>query len=242
MKQSFVRCQFILLLTVFVFSNGTANELDNKEWKRQTENMSYPLPGDEVIIEEADQPDQINQPDSGEYLRSEKRKGRQLQTRKPRSNSSSISMKAIKIGLYIILGLLFLFVVIRILRKKFLLKAKKPKLKTDYDVENPEELIKSELESELDLALASGDYSRCMRYHFLLMLEDLQQMGHILWHPYRTNGEYLHELRDFKYVQEVSALTYLYEYYWYGGYALSQTRYCELEKRFGHLKSIWNRP
>ncbi len=242
MIQTFFRCLFILILSVFVFSNANANQLDNKEWKRQTEKMSFPLPG-EVIIEETDQPTGVDQPPgSGDYQRSRKRESRQVQTRRKQSNSSSISMRVIKIGLYIVLGLLFLFVVIRILRKKFFLKAAKPKLKTDYDVENPEVLIKSELENELELALASGDYSRCMRYHFLLMLEDLQQMGHILWHPYRTNGEYLHELLDFKDVEEVSALTYLYEYYWYGGYALSQTRYQELEKRFGHLKSIWNRP
>jgi hypothetical protein len=113
---------------------------------------------------------------------------------------------------------------------------KKIELRKTYDEENPDELVLTELERELQDAAEVGNFNRCLRYQFLLLLERLESTGIIVWHKHKTNGEYLNEALALPQYKRLRQLTLVYEYYWYGEHILSEARYHKLEQHFAQLR------
>jgi Domain of unknown function (DUF4129) len=243
MKLGALRILFVLLCLFATGTSSLGNDLNEQEWKRSIEHLSYPMPDATIKIESAPVPaDNKGKGKNGanEYKKVERDRG--SQTKRPQQRniqSYNPNLEPLKIILYIFLGVIFIVILIWIVKKNYGKRGEKQKLQIVFDVENPDELIRSELENELDNAFGSGNFSRCLRYHFLLMLEVLQDKGEITWHKYSTNGEYLRELSKSNEIQAITTLTYIYEFYWYGGHILNESRYHDFKNSFESLNKVW---
>lgn len=77
----------------------------------------------------------------------------------------------------------------------------------------------------LNEALARKDYRSAIRIHYLQLLQSLSSSGRIDWRPEKTNGEYLAELRSSTIYDPMRRLTLLFDYVWYGEFAIDRGEY-----------------
>ncbi|MFT5724760.1 MAG: hypothetical protein ACI9JN_001882 [Bacteroidia bacterium] len=215
-----VLLHIIVLTTLFFVCSDVpahARELDSTSWFKMAEKYDYPPP--EVKEKEKDKPVE------------EKNKTLKNPTL-PQTEFDIINV-LLYVGIFALFVLL-LFVLIKADIIK--INHRKVQLNPTYDVENPEELVLTELERELNAAALENNYNRCLRYEYLLLLEKLQSLGLIRWHKYNTNGEYLNQLLHYKHHKRIRNLTMVYEYYWYGEHVLSLPDYEKVAVTFIQLK------
>ena len=80
--------------------------------------------------------------------------------------------------------------------------------------------------------LASGDLRLAIRYYYLWLLKRLSEKGHIQWDAEKTNSDYLHEITNPAIKDEFSYLSYLYNYIWYGEFAVDEDTFEKSKKAF----------
>ncbi len=200
----------------------SANPVDTAQWHNMADNYDYPPPKTAVKKPKEDSQSDKDKP-------------------KKRKKSRSFDLSPLQILLYIGIAVLFIGLIVVLTKKGYFdFGAKNIELRTEHDVENPEELVASELENKLSQASSDGNYNRCLRYQFLLMLEKFQALNLITWHKYNTNGDYLNQLMSHEHYKSIQELTLVYEYYWYGEYLLSQQNYEKLIVHFDQLKTNLN--
>ena len=216
----------IILLALFVggFAPHTAaKDLDSASWSKMAEKYDYPPP--KVKEKEKDE-----------------EKDKTKKTRKTPNLPSGSGAGLVNILLYIgIAALIALLIFVLIQADIIKVGHRNVKLNPTYDTENPDQLVLTELEKELNLASEANNYNRCLRYEFLLLLEKLQSLGLIRWHKYSTNGDYLNQLISYKHHKRIRDLTIVYEYYWYGEHVLSLADYEKLAVTFGQLREEMDR-
>ncbi|MBO6517067.1 MAG: DUF4129 domain-containing protein [Bacteroidia bacterium] len=208
-----------LLLVVACINNASATDLDSVVWQDMVEDYEYAPP-----VDVASDTTPIPEPD------------KDVKIEPPRKR---VDLSPLQILLYIGIAVAFIALVVILVRTGVIeFGDKKVELKLEHDAENPDELVLTELERELALAAQDGNYNRCLRYEFLLLLERLQEKGKITWHKYKTNGEYLNQLLALPYYKRVRQLTLVYEYYWYGEHSLNERNYQRLVGHFEQLKAV----
>lgn len=79
-----------------------------------------------------------------------------------------------------------------------------------------ENLESADLEDPIRQAVKSEAYALAIRLHYLAILKELSQKGHIRWKREKTNGEYLLELRGSHLLPSVRQATLVFERVWYG--------------------------
>lgn len=212
----------LLLALVFALTNMhvqvAANTLDSARWQEMSEDYDFPPPQKEVR---------------------DTTKPKEKDSREPLDWSlPQWDLSPLQILLYVGIAILFIALVVYLGKTGVLgFGKKRVELRTTHDLENPDELVLTELEKELRDAALAGNYNRCLRYQYLLLLEKLQSLNLIKWHKYNTNGEYLNQLLAHYSYKDFRNLTIEYEYYWYGEYQLSMDKYEALVLHFEQLKS-----
>lgn len=196
-----------------------AKELDSAKWSKMSEKYDYPPPK------------------AAKKKKENKKTENQPEKTNTKPSAPAVGTGLVNVLLYIGIAVLFALL-IALLVKADVIKIGKRRvhLNPTFDAENPEELVLTELEKELNLAAQQNNYNRCLRYEFLLLLEKLQSLGLIRWHKYSTNGEYLNQLLNYKYHKRIRSLTIVYEYYWYGEHVLGLADYEKLAVSFNQLK------
>ena len=171
---------------------------------------------------------------SYDYTEEEEEEEPEKEEVKERSEKRNLNldMGAFRILAYVGIGALLLVLLYYLVRNASGGAWRNQKLKTTFDLENPDQLERTELEKAMEEALAKGDLAKAIRVHFLMLLESLESRELIVWHKYKTNGEYLRELSNYQGKGEVQDLTRAYEYFWYGEYPLNQDIYDRLSARF----------
>jgi hypothetical protein len=214
-----------ILLNLVGQTQVVARDLDTASWAKMSEKYDYPPPKVKKKKEKKDPKDKSKEETS---------------PIKPRTPRTGINF--INILLYIGIAALFALL-IYVLIQADVIKVGKRKVEFNktFDAENPEELVLSELEKELQDAAGVNNYNRCLRYEFLLLLERLQSKGLIRWHKYNTNGDYLNQLINYKHHKRIRNLTIIYEYYWYGEHVLSLSDYEKIAVSFNQLKEEMDR-
>ena len=223
-KRIIVYISLILVLMTGNVLRVSANKLDTATWSKMSEKFDYPTPINKKKEEKVDKDKKKEKPE------------------KPRNLDPSIPKFELgNILLYIGISVLFILLIVLLVKTDVIqLGRRNVKLRTTYDAENPDELVLSELEKELQAAALENNYNRCLRYEFLILLESLQTLGLIRWHKYTTNGEYLNQIITYKEYKRIRDLTRVYEYYWYGEHVLSLENYNKLVVIFNHLKEEMN--
>lgn len=97
-------------------------------------------------------------------------------------------------------------------------------------------LHESDLDRFLREALAAGNFTLALRFHFLQILKMLSEKQAIQWAREKTNRDYLREMRPNRLFAEFEAVTQTYERVWYGNISLDKTVFAQLETPFKNFK------
>ena len=126
--------------------------------------------------------------------------------------------------LYILLGLLLLYVIIRIMTENNLrLFYRTSKKKKADGPDLADETGEEDLEQRLKECLQAKDYRQATRYLYLISLSVLSDKKLIKQKADTTNHEYVSQLRGSVWESPFRYLTGLYEKVWYGDFHLQES-------------------
>lgn len=101
-----------------------------------------------------------------------------------------------------------------------------------------EEIIKNKNIRELiEKALANKDYRLAVRYYYLLILKRLTDAQLINYEFGKTNSDYFAEITSEKINSGFRKVTTLYDYIWYGSFAVTETDYKKAAQSFTALET-----
>jgi hypothetical protein len=134
----------------------------------------------------------------------------------------------------------FLFVIYRLIvvNKLFLFySSKNTKLaaggeEVDIDDDNLDEKIKKAVEAK--------EHRVAVRYMYLKALRLLNDRQWIRFHADATNYEYVNQMSGHKLASEFGFLTRVYDYMWYGEFALTEEQFDIVYKNFSHFYNAVN--
>ena len=134
----------------------------------------------------------------------------------------------------VVLGVLFALInLLRMDRHGLFSKRKGPASLAFADLE--QDPARLDLDGMLATALASEAYRRAVRLTYLKALRDLSEQGFLRWRKDKTNHAYLAELAPRPLRASFSELTYLFEYAWYGGFAVDAATFARVRAAYERL-------
>jgi hypothetical protein len=169
----------------------------------------------------------------------------QVQTRSPRKGfwdyfNDFFSGAAIRFITYGILIAFFLFVIYKIIvvNKLFLFySSSKPKTAdTGEDIGIDDE----NLDEKIQKAIDAKDHRLAVRFMYLKSLQLLNDRQWIRFHADATNYEYVNQMSGHKLANEFGFLTRVYDYTWYGEFALTEEQFDIVYKNFNHFYNAVN--
>jgi hypothetical protein len=87
-------------------------------------------------------------------------------------------------------------------------------------------------DSEIERAISVNNYRLATRLQYLQALKNLSDKGHIEWRINKTNTDYISEIHGKPFRDMFSALTFNFEYIWYGEKQVTRERFLELKHQF----------
>lgn len=103
-------------------------------------------------------------------------------------------------------------------------KKKVTELKAASSIEHAEqELLDVSLDELIEEATVKKDLRMQVHLQFLELLRSLHHNGHIRWEPYKTNGQYYHEISKKSVRTTYAEVTRLFDRVWYGHKTIDQS-------------------
>lgn len=96
-------------------------------------------------------------------------------------------------------------------------------------IESTEDLAYSDFQTLATAAEATQDWRLAFRYRYLWVLQQLQINNQIIWHPYKTDSDYLQEIRNPAQKAAYEPLMKAYSFIWYGQKEINQAQYHRLK-------------
>jgi hypothetical protein len=109
-----------------------------------------------------------------------------------------------------------------------------------FNFSDIEDIANVDFEAKIAKAQQGGDYRVAIRWLYLKQLFSLNQKGAIIYQPYKTNIDYSLELTKMPYQKHFTELSRIYDYVWYGQYALSESDYRLFETNFKKFETSLN--
>lgn len=101
-----------------------------------------------------------------------------------------------------------------------------------------EEIIKSKnIKKLIEKALEAKDYRLAVRYYYLFILKKLTDAELINYEFDKTNSEYFAEITSEKINSGFKKVTTLYDYIWYGSFAVTEEDFLKAQKTFTSLEN-----
>jgi hypothetical protein len=145
------------------------------------------------------------------------------------------SSDGVRIIVYGLLIAFFVFVVYRIIvvNKLYLFyRSGKTKALAEGDETDIKDI---NFDEKIQQALAAGDRRMAVRYMYLKSLKLLNDKQWIRYHADGTNYEYVNQMSGRKLASEFSFLTRIYDYVWYGEFAITPEQFDIVQKNFSHF-------
>lgn len=102
-----------------------------------------------------------------------------------------------------------------------------------------EEIVQSRNINELiEEAVSKGDYRMGIRYHYLLVLQQLSEGGHIQYEFSKTNEEYLAEIGQQNLRQQFRQITRIYDSIWYGSFEVTREAFQRAQREFVKMHEL----
>lgn len=139
---------------------------------------------------------------------------------------------------YVILGLIVLFIIWLFYKLNPGATFFKSKEAPAVFFSEEEEIIKNKnIQKLIEKALQNKDYRLAVRYYYLLILKKLTDAEIIDYEFDKTNSEYFKEITSEKINVGFRKATILYDYVWYGSFAVSEEDFLKAQKTFTQLES-----
>lgn len=136
---------------------------------------------------------------------------------------------------YVLIGVVIALVVFLVIKligldlKLFTRKSKSLDVPFSETLENIHEI---DFDEQLNIALQNKNYRLVVRLLYLKTLKQLTDKNLIDWQPEKTNQAYVQELSRQSYHQQFVALTYQFEYIWYGEFYIDQPTFESIHQSF----------
>ncbi len=152
-------------------------------------------------------------------------------------NINPAFFKVLEILIYISMGILALYFLIRFFVNENLTSIFSKKATSLIDINLSEEHIENiDLDVKIKEALAQKEYRLAVRYHYLRVLKNLSLKNIITWEYEKTNTDYQNEITITELKPLFQEVSYLYDYIWYGEQEIDENGFKAAEKHFTNLK------
>jgi hypothetical protein len=116
--------------------------------------------------------------------------------------------------------------------------------KSDQNLIRYDEIEKNlhlvDFEKLIKESIKSGEHRLSIRYYYLFLLKKMSEKQIIEWDVEKTNSDYIYEIKSAELKARFEYLSYLYNYMWYGEFAVSIEDFEKAKKAFETtLKSIY---
>ena len=142
------------------------------------------------------------------------------------------SSGAVSVLMYVLLALFLIFVIYRIIvvNNLYFISSKK---KLIHDDDGSEEDITDEnIDEKIRSAAGAADYRTAIRYSYIKGLRLLNDKGWIRLHAQATNHDYMYQVSKYPVAGDFNFLTRVYDYVWYGEFAVNNEQYARLQTDF----------
>jgi hypothetical protein len=214
--------KYYWLLTVTVFSHlisyaatDSTKVWTNDTWREAKEGIEY--------IEKAKEEPQIDLDD--------------IDVDTPDWNFNWLNNEMIKFLIILVVIILLAAALIYLLSGP---SRKDKKVKTDLTFELAkleEEVLESDFDKYLALALSKEDYRSAVRILFLHLLQSLHENNWIIWKKDKTNQDFLNETRHRPNYIQFRDLTLAFEIVWYGDQNINKEQYYQLQEIFNSFRN-----
>ncbi len=147
-----------------------------------------------------------------------------------------------KIVLFIAVGALLAFILIRLFGKDIFARNKKITSRQIVIHDLEERPMESDLERFLREALQRKDFRQAIRIYYLIILKSLHDKNLIRWKKDKTNMQYLSEMNKHPSYAQLINNTLLFEYIWYGEHSIGEEQFFNIKKSFTSLLEKLNNP
>lgn len=103
-----------------------------------------------------------------------------------------------------------------------------------------EDIQQVDFENLIKTALKENNYRLATRYLYLKSLKNLTNKNIIDWHYDKTNSDYLNEISDDGIKQLFKRISYIYDYVWYGEFAIDEQAFNRNQDDFSTLNKRIN--
>ena len=113
-------------------------------------------------------------------------------------------------------------------------------VKTDLDfdlLKMEEDVLESDFDRFLRLALEGNDYRVAVRILFLRLLQKLHEAEWIIWKKNKTNQDFLNEVRRRENYIQFRDLTLAFEIVWYGDQKITKEQFDQLQDLFNSFQN-----
>lgn len=145
------------------------------------------------------------------------------------------SIRGVQMISYCILIAFFLFVIYRVIvvNKLYLFyNSKKAKVVDEGEVTDLQDI---NFDEKIQQALTANDHRMAVRYMYLKALSLLNEKQWIRYHADGTNHEYVSQMSGRKLASEFGFLTRIYDYVWYGEFAVTKEQFDIVHNNFSHF-------
>ena len=136
---------------------------------------------------------------------------------------------------YIILGVIFVLIVYRIVVVNNLFMTAASRRRKEITDEPEAEIDDNNLDAKMQAAIQERNYRAAIRFMYIKSLRSLHEKGWIRYHAQATNNEYISQVHPYGVGNEFRFLTHVYEYVWYGEFALSEEQFNRVQQNFQHF-------
>lgn len=112
--------------------------------------------------------------------------------------------------------------------------------KINYETEN-EDIRKINLDQIIEDAIKQNDFRKAVRYLYLKLLKELDSKGFIAWRINKTNRDYSSELTKKELKPDFKYLSMVYEYVWYGDFAIQQIGFETIHSNYKNYFELINK-
>lgn len=146
----------------------------------------------------------------------------------------SVNLNGVEWIFYIILGLAVIYLVYTLLNEGgtgLFSSGRNRSIKTFEDI-TAENIEEADIHTLIKRAEKDNNYRLAIRYYYLLVLKTLSIKNHIKYEDDKTNAEYLSEIENKPFENTFAYTSYLYNYIWYGEFALNPNQYNKAKTNF----------
>lgn len=199
----------------------------DKDFKNRYSSNKYNYKGKKIVNK--------TQTGSGNY--EDYKNGKPEQKEKNDSDSISIDLGLFGWLFYLAIAIAVVYLVYILLNEggSGLFSSRKNETLHNYEEITAKNIEHTDIHTLIKNAENENNYRLAVRYYYLLVLKTLSLKNHIKFEDDKTNSEYLKEIKEQPFSEKFAYTSYLYNYIWYGKFALNIEQYNKAKSNFSTL-------